>query len=86
MAQVAAPSLSPPSNAYIAGNVDGGGEGAQLTQKTLPQPVPAGKQVGAVGSLALSTSHRPTGSRLPLRKWWQGRGGEGEVICTPGGI
>lgn len=46
MAQVAALSLSPSSNAYTAGNVDRGGEGDQLTQKSLPHEACASWEAG----------------------------------------
>lgn len=63
VALVAAPSLSPPSNASITGSVGRGGEVSSggLENPDPMRPVPAGKQVGAAGSLVLSTSHRPMG-------------------------
>lgn len=88
VAQMAVPYLSLPSNASVTGSVDKRGKmsSADPENPDLTRPVTAGKLVGSAGSLILSLSHGPMGRRPLLGQWWQGRGGEEEVNCIPGGI
>lgn len=68
------------------GSLNGGPFSLPAVQDILQKARDRGGAVSLADLETLSAAARLTGARPPLGQWWQNRGGEGKVTCTPAGV